>query len=106
MDIQGFIPRICAMSNSLVRLLVIALAIVSVLCLALTVDYNLKARRMRRTQPVFAMATNQRAALGQLVNALGTELADYSKKNPSIEPVLKKYFTVTPNAQLGRPPQR
>ena len=108
-DIEKPAPRIRAMpNNTFVKVLVFALTLVAAGDLFFAVHYNLTYLKLHRMQPQLMTATNLRGQVNQLVTILGGELVEYSKKNPSIDPLLMQYgFKATPtNAPGARPPQR
>jgi len=91
-------------NNSLVTILLGALGIVAAANLYFVASYNFTYLKLHRAQPTFQLATNMRGQMNALVQMLGSDLLEYSKKNPTIDPLLMSYgFKQTPtNAAPGR----
>jgi len=74
------------MKNSPLTTIVMVLLVVSVLAsVALCWTYISNTRELRKLQNDAAMISNNRT----VVNALATEVLEYSKKNPAVDPILE-----------------
>lgn len=72
-------------SNSLPAILLGVLAISALASLVLTTMYASSTREFRQLQGQVAMMQNNRMIASQLV----TDLLEYSKRNPAVDPVLE-----------------
>ena len=78
-------------NNILDKVLLALLGLVAAVCLYFAASYNLTYLRLHRLQNQLMLATNLRGQMNQLAGALGGDLVEYSKKNPSIDPVLRQF---------------
>jgi hypothetical protein len=78
-------------NNNFINILLGALAIVAAVDLYFTASYNLTYLKLHRAQPTFQLANNMRGQMNALLQMLGGDLLEYSKKNPSIDPLLLSY---------------
>ena len=88
-------------NNTLVKALLGLLVVVVVACLGLMASYNFTLLKYRRLQSQVVMASNLQAQMNQLAAALGGELIEYSKKNPSIDPLLRQYGFKAPQTNAA-----
>ena len=81
-------------NNSLVKGLLALLVLVAAASVFLAVSYNLRLRNLRAAQNVLQRAqnaANARAQFGQVIQVAGPELIEYSRKNPSLKPILDQH---------------
>lgn len=78
-------------NNTLVTVLLGALGIVAAVNLYFAASYNLTYLKLHRAQPTFQLAGSMRNQMNALIQMLGSDLLEYSKKNPTIDPLLLTY---------------
>ena len=78
-------------NNTLITILLGALGIVAAVNLYFAASYNLTYLKLHRTQPTFQLAGSMRNQMNTLIQMLSGDLLEYSKKNPTIDPLLLTY---------------
>ena len=68
-----------------------ALGIVAAVNLYFAASYNLTYLKLHRAQPMFQLVGNTRNQMNALLQMLSSDLLEYSKKNPTIDPLLLTY---------------